>query len=46
MPEVTGVELLKWCREQPKYRKEGRSSFVMITSDGDKAHVVEAVRWL
>lgn len=43
MPEVTGVELLKWCREQPKYKKED-VPFVMITSRGDKSHVVEAVQ--
>ncbi|NVK72879.1 response regulator [Marinomonas sp. CT5] len=43
MPEMTGVELLKWCREQPKYKKED-VPFVMITSRGDKSHVVEAVK--
>ena len=43
MPEMTGVELLKWCREQPRYKKED-VPFVMITSRGDKSHVVEAVQ--
>jgi CheY-like chemotaxis protein len=43
MPEMTGVELLKWCREQPKYKKED-VPFVMITSRGDKSHVIEAVQ--
>lgn len=43
MPEMTGVELLQWCREQPKYKKED-VPFVMITSRGDKDHVVEAVK--
>ncbi|MBD5770526.1 response regulator [Marinomonas colpomeniae] len=43
MPEMTGVELLKWCREQPEYKKED-VPFVMITSRGDKSHVVEAVQ--
>ncbi|WP_219701092.1 response regulator [Marinomonas lutimaris] len=43
MPEMTGVELLKWCREQPKYKKED-VPFLMITSRGDKSHVVEAVQ--
>ncbi|MBJ7536432.1 response regulator [Marinomonas transparens] len=43
MPEMTGVELLKWCREQPKYKKED-IPFLMITSRGDKSHVVEAVQ--
>ncbi|MEO9274622.1 response regulator [Marinomonas sp. 5E14-1] len=43
MPEMTGVELLKWCREQPQYQKAD-VPFVMITSRGDKSHVVEAVQ--
>lgn len=43
MPEMNGVELLKWCREQPSYQKEV-VPFVMITSRGDKSHVVEAVQ--
>lgn len=43
MPEMTGVELLRWCREQPQYQKAD-VPFVMITSRGDKSHVVEAVQ--
>ncbi|MEO9654196.1 response regulator [Marinomonas sp.] len=43
MPEMTGVELLKWCREQPHYQKE-QVPFLMITSRGDKSHVIEAVQ--
>ncbi|MCV2402074.1 response regulator [Marinomonas sp. C2222] len=43
MPEMTGVELLQWCREQPQYKKED-VPFIMITSRGDKSHVVEAVK--
>lgn len=43
MPEMTGVELLKWCREQAHYQKE-QVPFVMITSRGDKSHVIEAVQ--
>ncbi len=43
MPEMTGLELLKWCREQPTYKKED-VPFVMITSRGDKSHVVEAAQ--
>lgn len=43
MPEMTGVELLQWCREQPNYKKD-ILPFVMITSRGDKSHVVEAVQ--
>lgn len=43
MPEMTGVELLQWCREQDNYKKADLP-FVMITSRGDKDHVVEAVK--
>ena len=43
MPEMTGVELLQWCREQPNYKKD-TLPVVMITSRGDKSHVVEAVQ--
>ncbi|MFI8621339.1 response regulator [Marinomonas sp. NPDC078689] len=43
MPEMTGVELLKWCREQANYKKED-IPFIMITSRGDKSNVVEAVQ--
>jgi len=43
MPEMTGLELLKWCREQDSYKKED-VPFVMITSRGDKSHVVEAAQ--
>ena len=43
MPEMTGLELLEWCRQQDSYKKED-VPFVMITSRGDKDHVVEAVK--
>lgn len=43
MPEMTGLELLEWCRQQEHYKKED-VPFVMITSRGDKDHVVEAVK--
>ena len=43
MPEMTGLELLEWCRQQDNYKKEN-VPFVMITSRGDKDHVVEAVK--
>ncbi|KJZ15671.1 response regulator [Marinomonas sp. S3726] len=43
MPEMTGLELLDWCRQQDNYKKEN-VPFVMITSRGDKDHVVEAVK--
>ena len=43
MPEMTGLELLVWCRENENYQKAD-VPFVMITSRGDKDHVVEAVK--
>ncbi|TBR42020.1 response regulator [Marinomonas agarivorans] len=43
MPEMTGLELLEWCREQEGYQKTD-VPFIMITSRGDKDHVVEAVK--
>lgn len=41
MPEMSGIELLKWAREQENYQK---TPFVMVTSRGDKSNVVEAVQ--
>ena len=41
MPEMSGLELLQWMRQQPQYEKV---PFIMITSRGDKNHVIEAVR--
>jgi len=41
MPEMSGLELLQWMRQQPQYEK---IPFIMITSRGDKGHVVEAVK--
>jgi len=41
MPEMSGLELLQWMRQQPQYQK---TPFIMITSRGDKDHVVEAVK--
>ncbi len=41
MPEMSGLELLQWMRQQPQYEKV---PFIMITSRGDKDHVVEAVK--
>lgn len=43
MPEMTGLELLGWCREHENYQKAD-VPFIMITSRGDKSHVVEAVK--
>lgn len=41
MPEMSGLELLQWMRQQPQYKS---TPFIMITSRGDKNHVVEAVK--
>lgn len=41
MPEMTGMELLKWARQNDAYKK---TPFVMVTSRGDKSHVVEAIQ--
>ncbi|MBS8240424.1 response regulator [Marinobacter lipolyticus] len=41
MPEMSGLELLQWMRQQSQYEKV---PFIMITSRGDKDHVVEAVK--
>ncbi|ROT98861.1 response regulator [Marinobacter sp. R17] len=41
MPEMSGLELLRWVRQQDNYQ---RCPFIMITSRGDKSHVIEAVQ--
>lgn len=41
MPEVSGLELLQWARTHSQYSE---TPFVMVTSRGDKEHVVEAIR--
>ncbi|MEQ6885308.1 response regulator [Salicola sp. Rm-C-2C1-2] len=41
MPEVSGLELLQWARGHSQYSD---TPFVMVTSRGDKQHVVEAIR--
>lgn len=41
MPEMSGEELLRWVREQPKFSE---IPFVMITSRGDRNHVMAAVQ--
>lgn len=40
MPEVSGEELLKWVRAQPAL---SATPFIMITSRGDRNHVIAAV---
>lgn len=41
MPEMSGLELLQWMRQQPQYEK---TPFIMITSRGDKEHVIAAMK--
>lgn len=41
MPEMSGLELLTWCREQPQLKS---MPFVMVTSRGDKENVVQAIQ--
>ncbi len=41
MPEMTGLELLQWARSTEHYKTV---PFVMVTSRGDRGHVVEAVQ--
>ena len=41
MPEMSGLELLSWARSTEAYKK---TPFIMITSRGDRSHVVEAVQ--
>ncbi len=40
MPEMTGEQLLKWLRAQPDFTA---TPFIMITSRGDRNHVIAAV---
>lgn len=39
MPEMSGIELLNWVRQE----KKSRVPFVMVTSRGDKENVIEAI---
>lgn len=41
MPELSGLELLTWCREQPTMQA---LPFIMVTSRGDKENVVQAIQ--
>ena len=40
MPEVSGIEVLQWMRADERYKK---TPFMMITSRGDRDHVMKAV---
>lgn len=41
MPEVSGMELLQWMRNEYQYNK---TPFIMVTSRGDKENVVQAIQ--
>ncbi|MDE1168790.1 MAG: response regulator [Pseudomonas sp.] len=41
MPEMSGLELLTWCREQDAMKT---LPFIMVTSRGDKENVVQAIQ--
>lgn len=41
MPEMSGLELLQWCRAQEVLKSV---PFIMITSRGDKENVVQAIQ--
>ena len=40
MPEMSGLEVLEWMRSDERYKK---TPFMMITSRGERDHVVKAV---
>ena len=41
MPQMSGLELLRWLRQHDAYRK---TAFVMVTSRGDRENVIEAIK--
>ena len=41
MPEMSGLELLTWCREQDNLKT---TPFIMVTSRGDNENVVQAIQ--
>lgn len=41
MPELSGIELLSWCREQDSLKA---TPFIMVTSRGDKDNVMQAIQ--
>ena len=41
MPEMSGLELLAWCRQQPSMAS---MPFIMVTSRGDKENVIQAIQ--
>lgn len=43
MPEMSGLDVLSWAREREAEEGLDRMPFIMVTSRGDKSHVVKAV---
>lgn len=43
MPELSGIEVLKWLREYESTENVKATPFIMVTSRGSKENVVEAV---
>ncbi|MGE7992808.1 response regulator [Pseudomonas sp. NPDC089554] len=41
MPEMSGLELLTWCRQQDEMKA---LQFIMVTSRGDKENVIQAIQ--
>ena len=41
MPELSGLELLSWLRQQAHYQS---TPFIMVTSRGDKENVLQAIQ--
>lgn len=44
MPEVSGLEVLEWLRGYEQESGQSKTPFMMVTSRGDKSHVVKAVQ--
>jgi DNA-binding response OmpR family regulator len=43
MPEMSGLEVLQWLREYEAESEASKMPFMMVTSRGDKSHVIKAV---
>jgi CheY-like chemotaxis protein len=43
MPEMSGLEVLQWLREHEAEKDLPKTPFMMVTSRGDKSHVIKAV---
>lgn len=43
MPEMSGLEVLQWLRDYETETGKDKTPFMMVTSRGDKSHVVKAV---